>query len=100
MLPSSLYSFLLPLTFLTVCLLLLVNMWSSATINRSLNEEAGRANSELDIVMVQSQYCSQELLDTETELRKTGDKKQSLKNSLTKIRDGNSKESFVNFDTK
>merc|ERR1711892_200915 len=81
---SSLTSVILPVTLVSVCFLLLVNIWSTKSTNQDLSEDVGRAVAELDMAQYQREFCISEVKEKEKERNVNLEEVENIKNQLRK----------------
>ena len=79
---SNLTAVILPVALVSACLLLLINIWSTKTINQSLSEDVGRSIAELDMAKYQSEFCESELKDKEIVSQEKRKAEESLQKQL------------------
>ena len=88
---SSVTSIIIPVSLVSVCFLLLVNIWSTKTTNQALSEDVGRAEAELDMAQYQTEFCVSEVKEKETERKVNLEEEENLKNQLRKALDAKKK---------
>merc|ERR1711892_868770 len=81
---SSLTSVILPVTLVSVCFLLLVNIWSAKSTNQDLSEDVGRAVAELDMAQYQREFCITEVKGKEKGRKVNLEEVENIKNQLRK----------------
>ena len=81
---SSVTSAIIPLTLVSLSLLLLINIWSTKSRNQALSEDVGRAAAELDMAQYQREFCLNEVKETENERNENIAEVENVKNQLRK----------------
>ena len=81
---SSVTSAIIPLTLVSLSLLLLINIWSTKSRNQALSEDVGRAAAELDMAQYQREFCLNEVKETENERNENSAEVENVKNQLRK----------------
>ena len=81
---SSVTSAIIPLTLVSLSLLLLINIWSTKSRNQALSEDVGRAAAELDMAQYQREFCLNEVKETENERNENIADVENVKNQLRK----------------
>merc|ERR1712013_868095 len=88
---SSVTSAIIPLTLVSLSLLLLINIWSTKSRNQALSEDVGRAAAELDMAQYQREFCLNEVKETENERNENIAEVENVKNQLRKALEENNK---------
>merc|ERR1711936_1425949 len=83
----SITSIIIPFSLVAACTLLLVNLWSTSSVNKSIAEEVGRAESEVDMAQYQKEFCLLEVKQKEKERKVKIEEEQNVKNQLRKALD-------------
>ena len=81
---SSVTSAIIPLTLVSLSLLLLINIWSTKSRNQALSEDVCRAAAELDMAQYQREFCLNEVKETENERNENSAEVENVKNQLRK----------------
>ena len=88
---SNITSFIIPVSLVSVCFLLLVNIWSTKTSNQTLSEDVGRIEAEMDMAQYQTVFCETQVKEKEAERKINLVEEESVKNQLRKALDAKKK---------
>merc|ERR1719318_1685754 len=81
---STITSTILPIGLVFSSFLLLVSIWTTKRINKSLADNLGRAETELDMVLYQVEFCRTLTKDKESEIIENRKQEEEIKKVLKK----------------
>ena len=84
-------SIILPTGLVLSSFLLLGNIWTNKRYNKTLADDLGRAETELEMVLYQAEFCGRVAKEKEQEVNDHMKRKEAIENVLVKAKEGRKK---------
>ena len=88
---STITSIILPTGLVLFSFLVLGNIWTNKRYNKSLADDLGRAETELEMVLYQAEFCGKVAKEKEQEINDLIKRKEAIENVLVKAKEDRKK---------